>query len=300
MSKDNAALLWIHALTPLRVGTDEGLGAINLPTLREAHTGHPILPGSSLKGVLRAAETDEVRQSYLFGPARERAGDHRGALSIYDARLVALPVRSLYGTFAWCTSVPVLRRLNRDRAEAGLAELTLPKEVRDTVRISTSSALRQGARAEVFIEEFTATAESDEVVDRIAAALGAELWPDDPEAQAELGRRLAVLPEDALNALCRTAMELRTRVSLDAATGTAAASGPWTEEAMPAETLLAALVVAQSVRVVKRDEKGQVVPDALSADKALSLFRERGSGSVIRAGGHGSVGMGRAIARLAK
>jgi hypothetical protein len=57
MSTEPGSLFWLHALTPLRVGGDAGLGAINLPTMREQHTGHPFVPGSVIKGILRGALT---------------------------------------------------------------------------------------------------------------------------------------------------------------------------------------------------------------------------------------------------
>lgn len=297
------ALLWIHALTPLRVGTDEGLGAINLPTLREAHTGHPIIPGSSLKGVLRASVTDERTQRELFGPERAHASDHRGALSLTDARLIALPVRSLYGTFAWCTSLPVLRRLDRDRSEAGLTRLALKGLGGQVVQITTGSALAAKAN-KVFIEEFETDAQPSRAVDDLATQLAKEIWPDDEPAQAYFIARFAILPEDVFNLLTRTSMEVRTRVSLDPATGTAATSGPWTEEAMPAETLLAALVVGRNVKAFGRDEENKEENkkvherDITDAGAMTDYKQQHEKPRLLTFGGHGSVGLGRATARL--
>ena len=44
----------IHALSPLHAGVGQGIGLVDLPIAREATTNHPLLPGSSVKGVLRA------------------------------------------------------------------------------------------------------------------------------------------------------------------------------------------------------------------------------------------------------
>lgn len=298
------ALLWIHALTPLRVGTDEGLGAINLPTLREAHTQHPIIPGSSLKGVLRASISDKRAQRELFGPEREDASDHRGALSLTDARLIALPVRSLHGTFAWCTSLPVLRRLNRDRGEARLPPMDLKGLDDKEVQVAKGSALMT-ASGKVFIEEFETAAQTRAAVDTLARLLAREIWPEDEDSQGFFVARFALLPEDAFNLLTRTSMEVRTRVSLDPATGTAAASGPWTEEAMPAETLLAALVVGRDVVAFGWEARNEVIERreidrrAITGEGALLDYKQqRDKGRLLTFGGHGSVGLGRATARL--
>ena len=297
---DKAALLWIHALTPLRVGVDAGLGAINLPTMREVHTGHPIIPGSSLKGVLRADEPDLRRQRQLFGPDREQAHEHRGALAFTDARLVALPVRSLRGTFAWCTSAGVLRRLNRDRAEAELKPpLEFPTTLKAEVAVASGSALawEKDGKTRVFIEDFDVGGVLDPRVDAMAQRLAGEIWPDDSAAAGFFSARLAVLPDDVLDALARTAMEIRTRVPIDPETGTAAKSGPWTEEAMPTETLLAALVVGRGAKTSSADKDKDGKPtwtEPLTAEQALALFRVSDASRMLRLGGHNTVGLGRA------
>ena len=43
---------WIHALTPLHVGSGRGIGFIDLPIMREKATEYPFVPGSAVKGVL--------------------------------------------------------------------------------------------------------------------------------------------------------------------------------------------------------------------------------------------------------
>src|SRR5690349_23955205 len=102
----------LHALSPLHAGTGQSVGLIDLPIARLRATNIPFVPGSSLKGVLREARRSLPAAEWeaLFGPLREvpgaegdeaREGDHAGALVVGDARLVALPVRSFLGTFAW-------------------------------------------------------------------------------------------------------------------------------------------------------------------------------------------------------
>lgn len=294
---ERAALYWLHALTPLRIGGDPGLGAINLPTLREQHTGHPIVPGSSVKGVLRAALSHpggpDARA--LFGPDRDHASDHRGALVFTDATLLALPVRSLWGTFAWCTSRLCLRRLDRDRQTAGLAPLPRVHDG-EGVRVAPGSALL--FEGQVFIEEQSVAAKDDPAVALLGAKLAAELWPDDTDAQSFFTARLAVLPDDALNALALISLEVRARVCLDADRGTAAASGPWLEESMPAETILSGLTVGRTTWVYPQDtrpEEGM----SLTAEDALDMFgRADALKGVLTFGGNTSVGYGRAALRL--
>src|SRR4051794_16286752 len=128
-----AALLGLHAQTSLHPGAGTALGVVDLPIQRERHTQWPTIPGSALKGVLRdacreknkvnhdgdrkRADSDEFLVA-AFGPPTDSAGESAGALSITDARLLAFPVRSLKGVFAWVTCSAVLERLRRDLALA--------------------------------------------------------------------------------------------------------------------------------------------------------------------------------------
>jgi hypothetical protein len=112
----------LHALSPLHAGTGHAADVIDLPTARYKATGIPFMPGSSIKGVLRDArrQVDRERTEAVFGPSDDPAA-HAGALVVGDARLLALPVRSFRGTFAWTTSPLLLTLAKRDLDEANLS-----------------------------------------------------------------------------------------------------------------------------------------------------------------------------------
>jgi CRISPR-associated protein Cmr4 len=298
MNPELGSPYWLHALTPLRIGGDPGLGAINLPTMREQHTGHPVVPGSVIKGVLRAAMADPVGVLVreLFGPEREDASDHSGALTFSDARLVALPVRSLWGTFAWCTSRLCLRRLERDRRDLGVDEAPVALPDTDDVLVTPGSAML--SKGQLFIEEQAVPAKEEPALAPLAARLAKEIWPEDKAARDLFAARLVVLPDDALNALALISLEVRARVSLDPLTGTAAKSGPWLEESMPAETLLAGFTTGRDTWVFAKGAK-PAEGETLTGRDALTLIRQADAlKGVLSFGGHTSVGYGRASFRL--
>lgn len=134
-------LFWIETMSSTHVGTGRGLGYIDLPVHRESITGWPIIPGSSIKGVLAdhyQATADNRKADTLVGlafgkrPETDANGDQTGvagALIPTDARLVCLPVRSFNGTFAYCTSAMALNRLRRDLVMAGVDGKKLPGEI---------------------------------------------------------------------------------------------------------------------------------------------------------------------------
>src|SRR5438067_7093198 len=106
-------ILYTQVLSPLHAGTGQGAGVIDLPIAREKATGLPFLPGSSLKGTLRArCSAQECKQ--VFGPDTTEVqtdSNHASSAQFSDQRLLLLPIRSLAGTFAWVTSPDVLHRL---------------------------------------------------------------------------------------------------------------------------------------------------------------------------------------------
>lgn len=134
------SLLW-QAMTPVHPGTGQvSASVIDLPVAREGATGFPVLPASSIKGVLRDgdglrdgdadSQADRVvRARKYFGYADQTAqpGAERssaaGDLSFTDARLLALSVPSFQGTFALVTCPMILSRLSRDRQLLGLSAL---------------------------------------------------------------------------------------------------------------------------------------------------------------------------------
>lgn len=105
----------LHALSPLHAGTGQAAEIVDLPTARMKGTGIPFIPGSSIKGVLREGSTgrDPTKTDAAFGPSANPDA-HAGAIAVGDARLLALPVRSFRGTFAWVTSPLLLVLAQRD------------------------------------------------------------------------------------------------------------------------------------------------------------------------------------------
>lgn len=332
MTPQHHALYLVHALTPLRVGADQGLGAIDLPTLREAHTGWPILPGSSVKGVLReqaelhfmrglpVEPTDDAEKKKkwrddrrkrehkiesIFGPPTDRAGDFRGGVVFGDAYPLLLPVRSMAGTFAWVTCAQVMRRLLRDATEAGIT-LECPKApANDHVLVvaDPNQIILEGPK-QVLLEDICLTAKHDATAAQWGKIIAEWLWPSNLNEERQfLLARLAVVPDDVFSYFCRHRLEIRTRVSIDHETGTANKSGPWTEELIPAETVLCGILQARGTTIRERNEGDR---DAGANSDALGAEHEKKPDEVfehlrevleiqptLRIGGNASIGLGR-------
>lgn len=256
-------ILWIHALSPVHVGCGFGVGAVDLPIVREKATNWPLLPGSGLKGVLadhHNASDPENRTPLAraaFGKPDWREGDqpvsaNSGALVIGDARLVLLPVRSLYGTFAWITCPLALRRLARDLSAASLAgtpPLAIPSQTADKLLVPDLPTSRlKKADNRVFLADLDLTAQQDASTKAWSDKIAAWLFPTTGDAwRGILAARLGVVEDDLFNYFLESATEIVTRIHVNPETGTVAKGQLWTEEALPAESVLASLVCVDKV-----------------------------------------------------
>ena len=126
----HSQLFHLHALSVLHCGTGQSVGVVDLPIARARATQLPIVPGSSLRGVLRqeVGSGSETLARALFGPKNISANDQSfaGALAVGDAHLLALPVRALAGILCYATSPFILHRYAQDLKRTGCAAPAVP------------------------------------------------------------------------------------------------------------------------------------------------------------------------------
>lgn len=278
--------VFVHAYSSLHPGTGQGAGVIDLPIAREVATGLPYLPGSSLKGVLRDACTDPSVRKAVFGPETTditEANARAGAVLFSDQRLLLFPVRSLAGTMAWVTSPFILQRFHRDCMRLGVAEPpAAPAVEADRARVAANSALAVVSTPPMVVLEdldlrTTADTTPDAPVAGWATWLGQRLFSGDEAWQALLLQHLCIVHDDVLSFLLDTATEVIARNVL---TDEKTSGNLWYEEALPAESVLAGVVLGQRV-----GENG------LSPDEALDKVAELTT-TPLQLGGHATIGRG--------
>ncbi len=246
-------LMFIHCLTATHPGSGTALDVVDLPVQRERHTQWPTIPGSTLKGVLRAANQAEggdwVQTAFgpSFGPKTDKASDHAGAISISDARILAFPVRSLKGVFAWTTCPAVLDRLSRDVSVTNYINETLwnRSDIQGNSVLCPEDSPLLIDRDGMLLEEFDFKREGH--------ALGVADWiaenaVTDKATAARLRSHLAVLTDDAFGHFVRHATEVSARIALDSDTRTVKDGALFWEEHLPPETLFYALVTSTDSR----------------------------------------------------
>jgi CRISPR-associated protein Cmr4 len=290
-----ARLFHLHALSALHCGTGQSAGVVDLPIARARATNLPLVPGSSIRGVLREELTpkfdgdgkDAKLVRTLFGPSEIRSDQEAfsGALAIGDGHLLALPVRALAGILCYVTAPFILGRYARDRAMAGLAIPALPPTVADGAALMPSDSVNRSGSTLV-LEDLDLTATESNEAKSWAETVAAAIYSADAKARGDVVTRFAVVPNDVLSFLAETATEVRARIAIDDKTGVVKKGTLWYEENLPAETLLWGVYALSGSMNEREDQR-----DAAELARMLPE-----SGTLLQLGG--KAGVGRGLVRL--
>ena len=286
------ALLFIHSLTGIHTGTGSSIGVVDLPVRRERHTDWPTIPASSLKGVLRSELSsrytpDDPTVLAAFGARLKDISDHSSALAVTDARLLAFPVRSLTGVFAWTTCPSVLGRFKRDLGLIGTAGFpVIPRVASNTVLCTQGSPLLTDNHA--VLEEFEFKYAGDGGRASEIAGWLAMNAIEDEDSRERFESHLAILSDNDFTHFARHATEIVARIGLNYETKTVKKGALFYEEHVPSETLFYSIVMA---------EKSRRVDVNMSATDVLRWF-ETSLPKYLQIGGGESIGKGICSVRL--
>lgn len=314
-------ILTLFTRTPLHVGAGASVGAIDQPIQRERHTGFPVIPASALKGSFADHWNDSLQEelpepaqdrkpkwvrvtkdgkpttaAWLFGSDSDQHA-FAGALLFSEARLLAFPIRSAKGSYAWITCPIMLQRAARDGvfgdsagtpgSHALLAALAKIGEPADDEAIYAGDRLDLSGK--IVLEEycFKQARSNDKpqcLPDGLAAALSA-LVPDDLW-QNGLADRLVILSNGNLSHFVTTACEVAQHVRISDETGTAEEGGLFNQENVPGETLFYSVLHATKGRGGSCKDKAPAEALAEFAKKLQDV------GHVFQFGGDASTGLG--------
>lgn len=315
--KPCSRILYLFTRTPLHVGAGASVGAIDQPIIRERHTGFPVIPASSLKGTFADAwndvletqnnkrnlrvttkkvndreELDKVTEAaWLFG-SDNASHAFAGAVQFTEAKLLAFPIRSARGSFAWITCPLILRRAVRDGAlKVKLDSLRPPADDKAIYDGGNGSPLDVGGK--VVLEEYTFTQAGplpSGLGDAMASLLKRANAEPDP-VWKDISSRLVILSDGMMSFFAQNACEVAQHVRIDDETGTAAGGALFNQENVPSETLFYSVVHAFNGRGQQFKEK--------SAKDALDGFEKKLDGQVFQFGGDASTGLGYCTIQLA-
>lgn len=268
------AILGLYTETSLHCGTESGSGYVDMPIQRERHSGFPMIPGSTIKGVLNdEGKWGPADRAYFFGsdekppanPGDPKTPGRPGSVSFGDAFLVAFPVRSSRYPFVWITCPIILERTYRALSRPW------PKDVKP---LKEGEAWSTTEGSEVLLEELQVSA-SKAGASILEPLTG--LLPQSPELAYTRGifqERLYAISDEDFSKLIETATEIVTRIRIDKETGTTSQGEGqlFNEELVPRDTLF--LSVLRELNGSKPEFRVHDIPP------------------VIRLGGHETIGRG--------
>jgi CRISPR-associated protein Cmr4 len=250
----------LKVLTPLHIGAGQGLGHVDLPIVREAHTNFPYIPGTSLKGALRNLEINQVarvrgekpsqveerltknkfdqkeedilRLAKIFGVAGEGAEEDKevgaGKVLFSDAFIVLFPVKSAKGIFSLTTCPYAINRF--------FELLGIDQRVKDVpegkAKVLSTKDHKNLINNKLLLEEFVFEVEESEELKKFVELVGVFVGE-------EKKQRIVCVNDTDFMDFVSNYTEVQTHIKINLDTGTVKEGALWTEEYVPAESVFA-------------------------------------------------------------
>ena len=270
-------IMSIFTRTPLHVGCGSSVGAVDQPVVRERHTGYPIIPGSTIKGVLAdlwlkrnadgsifyketkktvKGEDGTEHEKTIYESVRDEEGikilgstDNKnasaGSLLIGEGKLLAFPVRSAKGCWAWLTCPLVLNRFARDY-NVSLGRIPDPA---DDAAVAPA---RLTVESRVVFEEYPLKAVDsnlDTIVEQLKMLQSDAVWGDN------LAEHLTVVSNDVFAYFAKNACEIANHNRIDDKTGVVADGALFSQENVPSETMFYSVLNSQEAEDLDKLEQ---------------------------------------------
>ncbi|MCP5498575.1 MAG: type III-B CRISPR module RAMP protein Cmr4 [Leptospiraceae bacterium] len=302
--------LFLICETPLHAGSGDSLGIVDLPIQRERHTGFPKIEASSLKGAIRESfeENENVINVFdsqettvnekmnihlTFGPEETGDAGHAGALGFSDARILLFPMKSMKGVFAYITCPAVLKRFKKeleDVCKLGSNKDFLKIENFDNYKDTVSNKEHLCLNNHVVLEEYAIKIEKE---DNTIAKYLAEVT-----RKSEINDKLVILPDNVFTDFVQLSTEVITRTKINNETGTVQSGALFTEEFLPAESVLYSLVMASPIFQPENKKDKAIFYKRTKAEKeipeeeSVMEFFQKGLKPIIQIGGNATLGKG--------
>lgn len=220
-----SAVIGLFAETSIHPGTESTGGLIDLPVAREAATGYPVIPGTSLKGSLRnkaGSNLDKKALEDVFG-----VQDRAGGIAVTDARLLLLPVRSLISHYAWVTSPYLVERFARDKELAG---------GKDEISLDYPEGFQAFASegGELYLEELTLQkVPRPDIIGKLTDAINPLIYHE--SVKNRLNKQLVIVNDTVMAYFTTYCLSVQARNKLNE--NTKISENLWYEETLPADSL---------------------------------------------------------------
>ncbi len=201
-----------------------------------------------------------------------------GAIALTDARLLLFPIKSMKGVFAWATCPKVLKKFSSDLELCKIKMKELPEISPKLKYCLPSSDEIVVNKKYVILEEYTFEkgnpAPAKKWAEKIQEFTGIE----------DLPNKLVILPDDDFRDFVNLSTEVITRTKINNETGTVQDGALFTEEYLPAESILYSVAMAHD----------EFAKDGMKAegDGGVMDFFDKSLPRTIQIGGSATLGKG--------
>jgi CRISPR-associated protein Cmr4 len=292
--------LFLFCETPLHAGSGSDLGIIDMPIQRERHTGYPKIESSSLKGSLREAferknGIDQAKIHRIFGFDSDSANksltdaggffadkkdrEFSGCLAVTDARILLFPVKTQKGVFAWITCPRVASRF--------ISEMKEYCKVPDNELVTLSeNKTGEGSKIidtneKVGLEEYIFDGiKPNADVTKFGKWIASKLFSDVANNYwaTKMAADIVVISDDDFADFVQYSTEVITRTKIDNETGTVSDTALFTEEYLPAESVMYSL--AMFAPEFKKNGMGQAEVQKFYQDNLPEIFQIGGNATL--------------------
>lgn len=312
---------FLHVISPLHAGSGSEIGVIDLPIQRERHTGFPKIESSSLKGAIREVfeercdEDDNklIKLHKIFGYddseknknvkkafSQENKKEFAGSIGFTDARLLLFPVKSMKGVYAYITCLHALKTFQQDVALCQSSDVRFDVELPDAKLLQpqtgqsvclTADTDEVALENHVLLEEyaFKVNAEDSKSIQVLADRLSALTNID------AVRQKLVLLSDADFRDFVEMSTEVITRTKIDNATGTVQKGMLFTEEFLPAESVLYSLALSSPIFQSANDKKGLFDSKPSGSQEEATFVMEYFTGNLpkyMQIGGDATIGKG--------
>ncbi|MEM7374529.1 MAG: type III-B CRISPR module RAMP protein Cmr4 [Bacteroidota bacterium] len=273
--------LFLLCQSPLHAGSGSDLGVVDLPIQRERHTDFPKIEGSSLKGSIRERFEQvlgDLKHNDLFmtfGP-EDTEDTYAGALGFTDARLLLFPVKSMRGVFAWITCPRILSRFREDMRICEIEDV--PSISGENLAVKGNKLYLREGDDRIVLDTSTFHMKKDsEKLQAWSKWLVNHLFGDDPQGYwaKKMETDILVLSNDDFTDFVKLSTEVITRTKIDNLTGTVEDGALFTEEYLPADSVMYSLILASPVFPGTKEEKKRrrLNNESFKAEDVMDFFK---------------------------
>lgn len=284
----NSEIQYIRSITPVHAGIGQDLGIADMPIQREKHSNIPKIEASTLKGSIKSylyrkyTDDEERKQLYkIFGGEDGEASS--SLIGFTDAKLLLFPVKSMSDFYKLITCPYIISRWLEDLMLNGEEESDFNV---DNYSMEDGTAISLGDNEEdtFLLEEyvFSANRRSDTLNGKID-----ELKKLFQSIKGVNLDKVLILSNSDFSEMISMHTEIITRNKIDIDKGVADKTGLFTEEYLPAESILY-FIVLETGRF-QSGEGGK--EDKNSKNNSIDYYKGK-IGSVFQVGANLTIGKG--------